>query len=147
MNNRFLPKNRKILVYVVFSLFIAAGVAATPAVADYGWKNLKVIPKSTNPDQMERMMTQYDKQLGVTCSYCHPDTKADIFPRRVDFATDDLPEKRTARDMMRMTDKINRKYFNFKNDYSFDLFKKQPVECMTCHRGLPKPNKMKLFNR
>jgi hypothetical protein len=147
MNNRFLPKNRKIIVYAGFSLFIAAGATATPAVADYGWKNLKVIPKSTNPNQLERVMTRFDKSLGVTCSYCHPDTKPDIFPRRVDFVSDELSQKRTARDMMRMTDKINKKYFNFKNDYNFDAFFKQPVDCKTCHRGLTKPYNMKLFNR
>ena len=139
--------NKKIIVSAGIGLFISLGISAThiPPPENNGWKNLKVIPKKTNEDQMERIMHQYTKQLGVTCSYCHPDTKPDIFPRRVDFVTDELPAKLIARKMMVMTDKINKKYFSYKNDYGFESFKDQIVKCSTCHRGLPKPNNMKLF--
>src|ERR1700682_5927299 len=105
---------KKIFVYAGIALFIAAGIAAThtPPQKEQ-WKNLKLLPKNIDEEQMERIMYKYTRQLGVTCSFCHPDTKPGIFPVRVDFATDEKPEKRTARNMMRMTDKINKKYFGY----------------------------------
>ena len=64
-------------------------------------------------------MTRFNKALGVTCNYCHARTKPGIFPVRADFTSDEIPTKLTARKMMRMTDKINRKYFNFENQYDY----------------------------
>jgi hypothetical protein len=138
--------NKKSFVYAGITLFISAGIAATrvpPGKVE--WKNLKVIPKNIDEEQMERIMYKYTKQLGVTCSFCHPDTKPGVFPIRVDFASDEKPEKRTARDMMRMTDKINKKYFGYKNDYGFNSFKDAVITCTTCHRGISKPSNLRLF--
>jgi hypothetical protein len=138
--------NKKTLVYTGLSLFILSGIAAThPTQEDPHWKNLKIIPKNTNDDQMERIMTQYKKQVGVGCDYCHPYTKPDVFPKRVDFGSEELPAKKIARDMMRMTDKLNKKYFKYKNDYSFESFMNQVITCKTCHRGLPKPRNIRLY--
>jgi hypothetical protein len=138
--------NTKTRVSVVISLFIVLGIAATnPSLEKHNWKNVKIIPKNTDEDQMERIMFQYTKYLGVTCSYCHPDTKADVFPRRVDFVSDELPEKNKAREMMRMTDKINQKYFNYKNKYDFASVTANVFTCNTCHRGLKKPNNISLY--
>jgi len=139
--------NKKIIIYTGIGLFITAGMAATRATQEKPeWKNLKVIPKNTDEDQMERIMYKYTHDLGVTCSHCHPDTKPGIIPVRVDFATDEMPEKLIARKMMLMTNRINKKYFDYKNDYSFESVKNEIVSCNTCHRGIPKPNRMKLFN-
>jgi hypothetical protein len=141
--------NNKIFIYAGLGLFITAGIAATKASPEKPeWKNLKVIPKNMDEDQMERIMTKYTRQLGITCIYCHPFTKPDIFPKRVDFASDEKPEKLIARKMMIMTDKLNKKYFNYKNDYSIESLNKNSIlTCNTCHRGLPKPNSIRLFNR
>jgi len=139
--------NKKIIIYAGIGLFVSAGMAATRVAEEKPeWKNLKVIPKNTDEDQMERIMHQYSHDLGVTCSYCHPDTKPGIIQVRVDFATDEKQEKGIARKMMVMTNRINKKYFDYKNDYSFESLNKSVVSCNTCHRGIPKPNKMKLFN-
>jgi hypothetical protein len=139
--------NKKIFICAGIGLFITAGFAATQVPPEKpGWKNVKALPKKLNGDEMERIMVQYGKQLGVTCSYCHPDTKPDVFPRRVDFGSEELREKRVARDMIRMTEKINAKYFNYKNDYSLYVFIDAPINCNTCHRGLTKPRNIKLFN-
>jgi hypothetical protein len=125
-----------------------SGIAATNIPQEKeGCKNCKVMPKNTDNDQMERIMYQYTRQLGVTCAYCHPFTKPDIFPRRVDFVTDEKPEKRKAREMMRMTDKLNKKYFKYINDYGFESLQPHSgITCRTCHRGIPKPNNMRLYN-
>lgn len=138
--------NKKIIIYTGIGLFIATGMAAThrpPEKTD--WKNLKIIPKETDEEQMERIMHQYTRQLGVTCSYCHPDTKPGIIPVEVDFVTDELPAKVISRKMMMMTDKLNKKYFDYKNDYGFNSLKNSPITCNTCHRGLTRPNNMKLY--
>jgi len=138
--------NKKIFIYTGIGLFIGAGISATrPPGEKPDWKNLKVIPKNIDEDQMERVMFKYTRALGVTCIYCHPATKPGIVPVDVDFASEDNPKKLIARDMMRMTEKINRKYFNFKNDYSFKTYQAAPVTCNTCHRGLRKPFPMKLY--
>jgi hypothetical protein len=138
--------NKKTLVYAGIGLFMVAGISATHTPQERSeWKNLKIIPKKIDEDQMERIMTRYAKNLGVPCAYCHPDTKPDVFPRRVDFASDELPQKNIARKMMQMTDKLNRKYFNYKNDYSYYSFKDAIISCKTCHRGLPKPRNIRLY--
>jgi|SRR5450432_312367 Photosynthetic reaction centre cytochrome C subunit len=139
--------NKKIIIYAGIGLFLTAGVAATNVPPEKPeWKNLKVLPKDMSAELMEQIMHQYTGQLGVTCKYCHSDTKPDVFPMRVDFASDEKPEKLIARNMMRMTEKINRKYFNYKNKYDFETFRNAVVTCKTCHRGITKPNNMKLFN-
>lgn len=153
---------RKFRVSLVIGMAVLFGLAATHAPADQiktnsnrpepethtsektEWKNLKIIPKNTDEDQMERIMHNYSQALGVTCSYCHPDSKRGVFPQRVDFTSDEKPEKLIARKMMRMVDRLNRKNFDYINRYDFDGLKKQPLTCNTCHRGLQKPNNISL---
>ncbi len=139
--------NKKTFIYIGIALFITAGMAATHIPTDKPeWKNLKVIPKTIDEEQMERLMYKYTKQLGVTCVFCHAETKPGITPVRMDFASDDIPQKIIARNMMRMTDKINRKYFGYKNDYGFNsLNNKTGITCTTCHRGISKPSNQRLF--
>ena len=138
--------NKKIIVYAGIGFFMFTGMAAIrPPKEKNSCENCKVMPKNTDEDQMERIMTQYKKQIGVGCDYCHPYTKPDVFPRRVDFVSDELPAKKIARDMMRMTDKLNKKYFKYKNDYGFESFMNQVITCKTCHRGLPKPRNIRLY--
>jgi hypothetical protein len=139
--------NKKIIVYAGIGIFVFAGISATRSgQEDPKWKNLKVIPKKIDEDQMERVMHRYCSQLGVTCKYCHSTTDPAILPVRADFASDDKREKIIAREMMIMTDRLNKKYFNYRNDYSFESLAPHPgITCNTCHRGIPKPTNMKLF--
>lgn len=137
-----LTKNKTVIYSGIF-LFFITGIAFTSKPGEAN--NLKIIPKNTDGDQLERIMHKMTHDLGVTCSYCHPDTKPGIFPVRVDFETDSKPEKLIARKMMRMTDKLNKKYFGYTNDYSFRSLNQSVLTCNTCHRGLPKPSNMKLF--
>jgi hypothetical protein len=134
--------NKKLIIYAGMGLFITAGVAAThPPSSESSCKNCKVIPKNIDDEQMERLMHRMSHDLGSGCTFCHPFTKPGVNPMRVDFVTDELPAKNIARKMMIMTDKINKKYFGFKNDYSLEAMNnKLALNCNTCHRGLPKPN-------
>jgi hypothetical protein len=133
--------NKKPAVYAGLALFIFAGVAAThiPEPEKPVWHNLKVIPSNTTEDQMDRIMNKFNKGLGVTCIHCHTKTKPGIFPVRADFASDEIPAKIAARQMMRMTDKLNRKYFNYRNKYDFKSLTEAPLNCRSCHGGQMKP--------
>jgi len=138
--------NKRIGIYTGMGLLLTAFLASTPPPREKPhWKNLKVIPKDIDPDQMDRIMYKYTRALSVTCVYCHSATKPDVYPKDADFASDENPKKLVTRDMMRMTDKLNKKYFSYKNDYSFNSLKAAAITCNTCHRGVYKPANIKLY--
>jgi len=130
---------KKIAVVSGLIAFTLIGISASrqPGNDPPRWKNLRIIPKTVDDVYMEALMNKYDRDLGVTCNYCHAATKPGVVPQRADFPSDDNPEKKVAREMMRMTDRINKKYFGIENTYDFDfeMKKKAAVTCRTCHRG------------
>lgn len=98
------------------------------------YKNLKVLPKSTTKAQMDSVMRHFTVALGVKCNFCHvfnPEQKA------MDFASDANEHKAISRNMMKMTQRLNRKYFDIKN--SKDLTASLEVTCYTCHNGKAHP--------
>jgi spore germination cell wall hydrolase CwlJ-like protein len=85
-------------------------------------------------------MDHFKTALGVKCSFCHAPSK-DTAQKWPDFASDDKPEKNIARGMMKMTAKINKKFFkDNKNEQGVTV---PAIECMTCHRGSPHPDEHK----
>ncbi|WP_207511385.1 c-type cytochrome [Longitalea luteola] len=127
---------KKITVAGTLAALVVLGIAAS-APAEPTYKNLKVLPKNISHEELDSVMHQFNRSLGVKCSFCHAPKKDN--PRKLDFASDDKGEKNVARDMMRMTDRINRKYFNYKKG---DQHAIPPVGCMTCHNGTPHPEAM-----
>src|SRR5437016_9159832 len=107
--------NRKFIVAAALSASVIAGVAFTapPAPPEEGFKNLKVLSKHTTHDQLEKIMHDFNHDLGVKCNFCHAPAKDG--GRHPDFASDEKPEKNVARAMMKMTLKINKKYFESKH--------------------------------
>jgi hypothetical protein len=98
------------------------------------YKNLKVLPKNTTKKQMDSVMHHFTGSLGVKCNFCH------VFnteKKALDFASDDNKHKNISRDMMRMTARLNKKYFDIKNSKSLDA--KLEVTCFTCHNGKEHP--------
>jgi cytochrome c553 len=95
-------------------------------------ENLKVLPKSMNHDSLIKLMREYSFSLGVRCGFCHASSASD--KNKLDFASDENKHKLIARDMMRMTAKINRKYFEEDLDRG-----KARVTCYTCHHGHEEP--------
>lgn len=95
--------------------------SAFPYNKDNAFKNLKVLPTTTSSEQMDALMDAYCESLTVECSYCHVEG---------DMASDAKIEKEAARNMMRMTNEINEKYFG-KNTGT--------IGCMTCHNGKVHP--------
>lgn len=83
-------------------------------------KNVQVLPKTISKDEIKAIMKKQADALGVDCDHCHavPDMEKDT------------EHKGVARQMMRMADDVNKKYF--KGEIK--------VTCVTCHRGKEKPD-------
>ena len=96
-------------------------------------KNLKVLPKDIDHDQLIAIMRGFSGALGVSCTYCHVGQESD--PRSMDFASDDKDEKKAAREMLKMTETINADYVRKISDNDPDA----NVMCLTCHRGQKHP--------
>jgi hypothetical protein len=130
--------NKKILVTLglMSVVVIGAMTSMTPKKADEpGWKNLKVLPKNITKDQLHDVMEEWEHSLGVHCNFCHVRDEA---AKQMDWANDAKPEKKMARDMFKMMNKINEKYFDAKKD-SLGLTLKSGVNCYSCHRGTAHP--------
>jgi hypothetical protein len=95
-------------------------------------KNLKVLPKKLTMEEVKNVMRTYTKALGVRCGHCHALQKAD--QTKYDFASDENKMKNTARGMMKMTNKINKKYLRKIGRGGFEQ-----ITCVTCHMGRTKP--------
>ncbi len=118
-----------------FASMIAFSFAFTKA-DEPRYKNLKVLPKSTTKQQMDSVMKHFTASLGVKCNHCHVYNEAQ---KSMDFASDANEHKGVARDMMRMTSKINQKYFDVKNSKSLEA--DLEMTCYTCHNGKAHPGK------
>ena len=124
---------KKITVAGTLVALVVLGIAAS-APADPTFKNLKVLPKNISHDELDSVMHQFNGSLGVRCNFCHASQKDN--PKKLDFASDEKGEKNAARDMMRMTNRINKKFFHYKKDDQNPI---PPVGCMTCHNGKAHP--------
>ena len=98
-------------------------------------RNLKVLPKNISNDELDAVMDHFKEALGVNCNFCHASQKDDT--SKLDFASDEKPEKESARNMMRMSSKINKKFFHYKP--SAENKELPPITCKTCHNGKPHP--------
>lgn len=120
---------------VPLSLLLAATLCSLSLPPEKKAKNLKVLPKDISHEELEKVMRSYNKALGVRCDFCHA-RQADN-PQKLDFASDDKLEKETARDMIRMTMRINKKYFKSGKDEKGAQV--MTVTCYTCHNGQKEP--------
>ena len=129
-------KQRKFLVVLtLLSTVILLGAAKMekPDEKQEKFKNLKVLPKKISNDDLRKVMRGWNNALGVKCNFCHVQSPDD--PKKLDFASDAKPEKEMARSMYKMTQKINKKYFDHKGAAVLE------VDCNTCHRGKTHPEK------
>lgn len=97
--------------------------------------NIKVLPSDWSYQQVDHLMDEFKAELGVKCNYCHAPSKED--PKKMDMTSDDNKVKDIARDMIKMTDEINKKFIA--SIPHPDTVKVQAVTCNTCHRGQAKP--------
>lgn len=121
------------------SIAIAAAAAATnaraqsPALAGASRPNLRVL-QALPEAQLFPLMNLVADSLGVRCDYCHVQVAPNLSrtPSNVGgwaWDRDDKPQKRTARDMMRMVIDLNAGSFKGASR----------ITCYTCHRGSIQP--------
>ena len=110
---------------LAFSLGVIAPVSAqppTPTVVDS--PTVKVLTGLLAP-QFQEEMNFITQALGVTCATCHA---------RGNFASDEKPEKLTARRMLEMTKGINKQFFPDHKPKDGESVLGR-VTCYTCHQG------------
>ena len=98
------------------------------------YKNLKVLPKNTTKKQMDSVMHHFTASLGVKCNHCH---QYNAEAKAMDFPSDANKHKDEARGMMKMTAKLNKKYFKVNDSKSLDA--KLEITCFSCHNGKAHP--------
>lgn len=124
---------KSILVIVVLSAFLFMTMAFTVQEDVVRYKNLKVLSKKTTKAELDSVMKMFTASLGVKCGECH--VRGNDAQKNFNFASDSNEHKNIARGMMRMTARINKKYFKEENKEKNIL----RVTCFTCHNGKEKP--------
>ena len=100
------------------------------------YENLKVLPKNISKQEMDTIMRHFSMSLGVRCNYCH--VRETTGQKNFNFASDSIKNKIVARNMFKMMNKINKKYF--KNEDAHDNGNMIPrVSCYSCHNGKEEP--------
>jgi hypothetical protein len=95
-------------------------------------RNLKALPTNLSGRQVNDIMEEWSRSLGVRCDSCHTEATETIVAdddSNLNFADGSKPLKALAREMYVMTEEIN----------SIHIAKIEgsgiPVTCGTCHRG------------
>jgi len=121
--------------YIITAAIAGAVTICSFAGAGPGYSNLKVLPRNISSKALQSIMIdEFEDGLGVGCNFCHAEQKGS---HRLDYASDAKPEKEIAREMMRMTMKINKKYFKLRHPVIGDG--SLIISCNSCHRGQPRP--------
>lgn len=126
---------RILFLRTIATLILCAFTVPVRAQSREQYTNLKVLPKDIKPEDLRGLMNSFTRALGVRCIHCHVGEEGKPF-RFQDFALDDKPTKRKAREMLRMVQDINDKYLD-----NLEVRAVPPVRvvCITCHRGVTQP--------
>ena len=126
----------KIVAGLALAVTVAAVTATrTTAGTHREYENLKVLPKDISSKMLQHIMIDdFEDGLGVGCGFCHAEQKGS---HRLDYVSDAKPEKQIARSMMRMTLKLNARYFQVHRPGLGDPG--LVITCQTCHNGKPMP--------
>src|ERR1700754_2579407 len=102
--------NKRVRVIAALAIGVTlASVTATSAGRQREFVNLKVLPKDISSKNLQHIMIdEFEDGLGVGCGFCHAEQKGS---HKLDYVSDAKPEKQIARSMMRMTLKLNARYF------------------------------------
>lgn len=121
--------------FFITLLFAAMAAASFSFSADEPkYKNLKVLPKNITKKQMDSVMHHYTASLGVKCNFCHT---YNAEAKTMDWASDANKHKGITRRMMKMTARINKKYFDVSGAQKLNAG--LLVTCFTCHNGKAEP--------
>jgi len=126
--------SKKFGVLIAMAIVVIAGIAAVPSPPNE-YKNLKVLPKDISTKDLSRIMIDdFEDGLGVSCGFCHAEARDS---HKLDYVSDEKPEKEIARLMMKLTLGINKKYFKVTHPRLGDS--SILITCITCHNGHPRP--------
>ena len=126
------------LVTLAFVALVALSCAVTKQnnpTANSQYKNLKVLPQNITKEQMDSVMHHFTASLNVKCNFCHV---RDEQTNQMNWASDDNKHKAAARQMMTMTNELNKKYFNLTGAV-ITISTPLMVTCYTCHHGNAEP--------
>lgn len=132
MKSKLIVLGSFVLAIILFSAFTKP--EAKEDYSNYKAQNLKILPKDISYEALDATMKAFNIALGVKCNHCH--AQSDFDESKLDFASEANPLKEVTRDMMKMTEKINKKYFK---GYAKDGIVMQ-VGCNTCHNGNASPD-------
>jgi hypothetical protein len=133
----FLHNKKIIIVSSIAGISFLGLLSAKPPQEDkQEYKNLKVLSKKISDEDMDYVMQTFSVNLGSNCLFCHPG-KQEGAEFSIDYATDKLQNKRIAREMLKMTMKLNKKYFN--TTLTGLMNTRGKIWCKTCHQGSPVP--------
>ncbi len=132
-------KKWQVIFIILGGVLITLGAYTKP-----NGENIDGMTQQHGRRRLDSIMTEWSVSLGVKCSYCHA-RHADTNQPGLNYDSEKKPEKRTARNMYRMTSYLNANYFNFANSTEPDTI--HVVICYTCHRGRPKPDGAFVINQ
>ncbi|MEO6188668.1 MAG: c-type cytochrome [Ginsengibacter sp.] len=96
-------------ILIIFGCVISVFLFQAFSVTDRPqYKNLKILPNDITENDLDSIMHHFTRSLGQKCNFCHvrnQDTK------KMDFPSDEKPEKKIARQMMQLAIDINKNYF------------------------------------
>lgn len=128
--------SRGVLLALLSSLLFEAAFATDsigPEVPRSKPVNLQALPKDISSAKLGKLMKRIAQDLGVECSHCHVENPQ---TQKLDYVSDDIAAKQTARLMIAMLDDINEKYLaQLGSDRRYAV----PVTCGTCHQGQSTP--------
>jgi len=124
---------KSFFVILVFATLIVISFAFVSADKPI-YKNLKVLKKNISKQELDSVMHFFAVSLGEKCNFCHVWNNE---TKKMDFVTDENPNKNVARYMMKMANKLNKKYFKDQDKNSTETI--QAVTCYTCHHGEAMP--------
>jgi len=100
-------------------------------------KNLKVLPKDTDPKQLMVVMRGFTQAMGVRCVYCHVAGPDPSDMSAYNFESDRKEHKETTREMFKYTQAVNDSFPKGIGDEP--KAGEQRVTCYTCHQGQRHP--------
>jgi hypothetical protein len=130
---------RVFIIILAFTSIICCSFAFND-VARYD--NLQVLPKDTDKYQLDSVMKHFNTSLGINCDFCH--VQLNNAMKDWDFASDSNVNKLVARDMLKMTFKINKEDFGIQHAGKYGT--KLEVTCFTCHNGKTHPRQFPKAN-
>lgn len=127
--------NKTFWVALGLAAVVSSSLAFTNDKEEPKYKNLKILPKNITHEQLDSVMDHFTASLNVKCNFCHIRNEA---TKEWDWPSDGNKHKLVAREMMKMTYKINDKYFELPGGAQ-NLNARLNVTCFTCHNGRKEP--------